>query len=136
MVKRLTPRPSRPPTQQAHDRLPYREGVTLETPANPNATAATEGSLVNVGLRKDVRIDRRLRPGVRVTVKLDPRHEPPSRGVAVAPSAPRGEGGLYWGYTTRVAGNLAEVFAGCPFKAGRNWVDAPHDAQPTKMSDG
>lgn len=106
-------------TPQAHDRLPYREGVTLEPPPNPNANAnPTDGSLVNVGLRRDVRIDRRLRPGVRVTVKLDPRHQPPSRGVAVAPSAPREEGGLYWGYTTRVAGNLPEMFAGCPFKVG------------------
>jgi predicted SPOUT superfamily RNA methylase MTH1 len=112
---------------QAHERLPYREGVTLEVPNTSNGsnatapkpdttTTATGGSFVNVGLRKDVRLDRRLRAGVRVTVKLDPRHDPPSRGVAVAPSAPREEAGLYWGYATRVAKNLAEVFAGCPFK--------------------
>jgi predicted SPOUT superfamily RNA methylase MTH1 len=107
------------PNNQAHERLPYREGVTLDMPATPAASPPTNdggGCLVNVGLRKDVRLDRRLKPGVRVTVKLDPRHDPPSRGVAVAPSAPREEAGLYWGYTTRVAKNLAEVFAGCPFK--------------------
>lgn len=122
----MTPHDTTPhKTPQAHDRLPYREGVTLETPANSNAN---EGSLVNVGLRRDVRIDRRLRPGVRVTVKLDPRHDPPSRGLAVAPSAPREEGGLYWGYTTRVAGNLPEVFAGCPFKVGRGW--RPENLKP------
>lgn len=118
--------------KQAHERLPYREGVTLEGPSTPTSTTQPqqqqqpqqqgEGSLVNVGLRKDVRLDRRLRPGVRVTVKLDMRHDPPARGVAVAPSAPREEAGLYWGYTTRVAKNLAEVFSGCPFKVG--WLCA------------
>lgn len=39
-------------------------------------------------------------------------------GKAVAPSAPREELGLYWGYQTRLASGLADVIAGCPFKGG------------------
>ena len=37
-------------------------------------------------------------------------------GTAVAPSRPREEGGTYWGYTTRLASSLKEVFSGCPFE--------------------
>lgn len=39
-------------------------------------------------------------------------------GKAVAPSTPREEAGLYWGYQTRLASGIAEVLSGCPFKGG------------------
>jgi len=110
---------------RAHENLVYREGVTVDTPAN-----SAGGSLVNVGLRNYVHLDRRLKPGVRVTVKLtssDPvggsgqKHQQRPHelsGVAVSPAAPRETAGLYWGYTTRLAKNLTEVFAQSPFKGG------------------
>ncbi len=64
----------------------------------------------------------RLKPGMRVTVQFDEDNARPSKknhtGEAVAPSAPRQEAGLYWGYETRVAGSLGEVFSGCPFPEG------------------
>ena len=44
----------------------YREGVTLDRPAN-------KGTYVNVGLKVDARVQTSLQPGVRVTVKLDQR---------------------------------------------------------------
>ena len=59
---------------------------------------------------------------MRVTVKLDPGDMDPQkrsqRGTAVAPSAPREERGLYWGYATRTAGSLAEVLSDAPWPGG------------------
>ena len=54
-----------PHHMRATDRLPYREGVVVNRPVKDG-----KGSLVNVGLYKDVSIDKRLKPGTRVTVKL------------------------------------------------------------------
>lgn len=67
------------------------------------------------------RIDRQLAPGIRCTVKLDPNDygkTGPLRGTVVSPSAPREDDGTYWGYTTRLAASINEVFDGCPFDGG------------------
>ena len=48
------------------DELPYREGVVLDRPVKNG-----EGSFVNVGLRKEVKVDKHLQPGIRVTVKIE-----------------------------------------------------------------
>jgi methyltransferase len=68
------------------------------------------------------RIDHQLEPGVRVTVKLDPGDTDPTkrstRGTAVAPSVPREERGLYWGYSTRLAASLSEVLTSSPYSGG------------------
>ncbi len=50
---------------RATDRLPFREGVVVNRPVKDG-----HGSLVNVGLQKEVSIDKRLKAGTRVTVKL------------------------------------------------------------------
>merc|ERR1712059_4669 len=39
-------------------------------------------------------------------------------GEVVSPSEPRTSGGLYWGYSTRIADSLSTVLAGCPYKGG------------------
>ena len=44
---------------------PFREGVVLDRPVKMGA-----GSFVNAGMRKEVRIDKALKPGLRVTVKF------------------------------------------------------------------
>ncbi|AWP15503.1 putative methyltransferase C9orf114 -like isoform 2 [Scophthalmus maximus] len=44
----------------------YREGIVLDRP-----TKQGQGSLVNCGMRKDVRIDKQLQSGLRVTVQLN-----------------------------------------------------------------
>lgn len=44
----------------------YREGVTLNRP-----TKNGKGSFVNAGMRKEVRIDKEIKPGIRVTIKID-----------------------------------------------------------------
>jgi len=97
------------------DACPFREGVTLDRP-----TKAGEGSLVDCGLPQELLLDRRLKPGVRVTVELDPETSTKRvpRGRAAAPSAPRERAGLYWGYAVRLAGSLGDVFAECPFPEG------------------
>jgi methyltransferase len=44
----------------------YREGVVVDRPLKDK-----EGSHVNVGLQKEVVVDKRIQPGIRVTVKID-----------------------------------------------------------------
>ena len=55
-----------PHHMKVDDDMPYREGVVLERPARKGY-----GSSVNVGMRKEVRIDRTIKPGLRVTVKMN-----------------------------------------------------------------
>ena len=38
------------------------------------------GTMVDVGLRRDVRIDYTLKPGVRVTLQLPPNQDQPAKG--------------------------------------------------------
>ena len=91
--------------------------------------STAEGSLVNVGLRSEVVIERFLKAGVRTTVQLEPtsgrQHGASSssrggpqqygRGTPVSPNTPRETYGIYWGYQTRVAKSLGEVFSSCPY---------------------
>ncbi|KPP63017.1 hypothetical protein Z043_118753 [Scleropages formosus] len=105
----------------------FREGVVLDRPSKPG-----KGSFVNCGMRKEVQIDKLLQAGLRVTVRLRKTqktalqscallHSTDSRfykGVVVAPHVPRTEGGLYWGYSVRLASCLSNVFAECPHKEG------------------
>ena len=68
-------------------------------------------SMVDVGLHKSVSIDHKLEAGVRVTVKFPPSAKSfkSMKGTVVSPDEPRTKGGLYWGYTVRVANSLSEV---------------------------
>ncbi|XP_062268703.1 putative methyltransferase C9orf114 homolog [Platichthys flesus] len=94
----------------------YREGIVLDRPTKPG-----QGSLVNCGMRKEVRIDKQLQSGLRVTVQLNEAQNQESKiskGVVVAPHVPRSEGGLYWGYTVRLASCLSAVFTESPYKEG------------------
>lgn len=36
-------------------------------------------------------------------------------GTVVAPSVPRQEAGIYWGYSVRIAHSLGQVFTQCPY---------------------
>jgi predicted SPOUT superfamily RNA methylase MTH1 len=84
------------------------------------AAAPGEGSYVHVGLGKDVVLDRRIQPNVRVTVKLDPstRHQRVIRGSAVSNREPREKHGTYWGYSVRMASGLQSLLDECPFEGG------------------
>lgn len=94
----------------------FREGVVLDRPSKPG-----KGSFVNCGMRKEVQIDKQLKMGLRVTVQLNKSQNKEGRvykGVVVAPHVPRTEGGLYWGYSVRLAPCLSAVFTECPYKDG------------------
>ncbi|XP_017883952.1 putative methyltransferase C9orf114 homolog [Ceratina calcarata] len=93
----------------------YREGVITNKPVK-----AAKGSHVNVGLLNDVRVDKVLTTGIRVTVKI-PEGQSNSKklkGFIVPPDVPRSNTGIYWGYSVRLADNLTEVLTQCPYKDG------------------
>eukprot|EP00743_Colponemidia_sp_Colp-15_P005948 GILK01006394.1.p1 GENE.GILK01006394.1~~GILK01006394.1.p1 ORF type:complete len:372 (+),score=46.71 GILK01006394.1:45-1160(+) len=87
------------------EQVKYREGVVLDRP-----TSSGEGSWVNCGMRKDVKIDKRLKTGVRVTVEILQEKKRYVQGRAVSPSTPKEQDGLYWGYQTRVAETFSQLF--------------------------
>ncbi|KAK3928521.1 Putative methyltransferase C9orf114 [Frankliniella fusca] len=91
----------------------FREGIVINQPAK-------SGCYVNVGLLKNVKVDRPLQPGVRVTVEMLPSPPESKRlfGRVVPPSRPKKETGVYWGYSVRLASSFNAVFTECPFKDG------------------
>ncbi|XP_021048505.1 putative methyltransferase C9orf114 homolog [Mus pahari] len=94
----------------------FREGVVVDRP-----TKAGHGSLVNCGMKKEVKIDKKLEPGLRVTVRLNQQQLPECKtykGTVVSSQDPRTKAGLYWGYTVRLASCLSAVFAEAPFQDG------------------
>jgi len=93
----------------------FRDGVVLDS-----CHKSSGNSLVNVGLKKNCVVDKKVSPNVRVTVELELESEEKNliRGKVVAPSAPRTQKGLYWGYMVRLAEKLSHVFTKCPFKGG------------------
>lgn len=93
----------------------YREGVVVNKPVKND-----KGSYVNVGLLKDVLIDKVLTPGLRCTVKLLPEVENSKKlkGTVVPPTTPREETGTYWGYSVRIAKSISQVFSQCPYRDG------------------
>uniref|UniRef100_A0A1B6KQ83 Uncharacterized protein n=1 Tax=Graphocephala atropunctata TaxID=36148 RepID=A0A1B6KQ83_9HEMI len=104
------------------EEFPYREGVVSEQPSK-------NGSLVNVGLLKNVCVDKTLAPGVRVTVKLLPQKEgaKKSYGSVVPPSQPKTELGVYWGYSVRIAKSLSDVFTKSPYQEGYDFTIGTSD---------
>ncbi|KDP40140.1 hypothetical protein JCGZ_02138 [Jatropha curcas] len=98
-----------------HEWATFREGVTLNGKA-PNFV----GTLVDVGLSKNVVIDQVLEPGIRVTVAMGTNRnldaDLPRQVVSL--SKPREEAGMYWGYRVRYASNISSVFNNCPYKGG------------------
>ncbi|XP_077866683.1 28S rRNA (uridine-N(3))-methyltransferase-like isoform X2 [Saccoglossus kowalevskii] len=99
------------------DECEFREGVVLDRPVKGG-----KGSFVNAGLRKEIRIDRQLRDGLRVTVRLDNKQTDEDRryytGKVVSPRCPCTDRGLYWGYTVRLASSLSKVFTESSYKNG------------------
>jgi len=100
----------------------YREGVTIDKPVKQGA-----GSFVTCGLRKDVKIDKHIKPGVRVTVELDldlinsNENVKNYKGKVVSPRQPREKHGLYWGYQIRLAKSISDVFKQSSFGAKANY---------------
>ncbi|KAF4315365.1 hypothetical protein BBO99_00009361 [Phytophthora kernoviae] len=101
---------------RAHEWSVYREGVVTDRPLKDK-----EGSHVYVGLQREVVVDKRITPGIRVTVKIDEASKDFKKkmvGKLVSSAEPREQLGVYWGYTTRFATSLSNVWTDCPFPGG------------------
>ncbi|XP_008775373.2 putative methyltransferase C9orf114 homolog [Phoenix dactylifera] len=100
-----------------HEWSLYREGVTLEG-------NHLKGTLVDVGLSKNVVVEQAIEPGQRITVAMGTNRNIESDCLkkVVTPSIPREQMGLYWGYKVRYASNLSCVFKNCPFKGGYDHI--------------
>lgn len=57
-------------------------------------------------------VDKKIKPGVRVTVKKQMVAGGKYKGLIVSPSTPRTQSGLYWGYQVRFASSFKKVFQG------------------------
>ncbi|XVF28905.1 hypothetical protein REPUB_Repub15cG0073000 [Reevesia pubescens] len=98
-----------------HEWSPYREGVTLKQRAT-----STVGTMVDVGLDKNIVVDQVLEPGIRVTVAMGTNQNLDSdepRQV-VSSSKPREKTGKYWGYEVRYASDISSIFMDCSYKGG------------------
>ncbi|KAM7205262.1 putative RNA methyltransferase [Rhypophila sp. PSN 637] len=91
--------------------MPYREGLTLDTPPRGG-----KGTVVDIGMPSTVTINDTIPPKTRLTLKmpLD------KSGVAepVHPAAPRTDAGYFWGFTVRKASTLSNVFTQSPYEDG------------------
>ncbi|KAL8486362.1 hypothetical protein ACS0TY_022682 [Phlomoides rotata] len=97
-----------------HEWASYREGITRD-----KIDRGSTGTLVDVGLSKNVMVEQVLEPGTRVTVEMGTNRNldaGPSRKI-VPSSRPREEG-MYWGYKVRYAANISSVFKHCPYQGG------------------
>uniref|UniRef100_A0A804R1X8 Uncharacterized protein n=1 Tax=Zea mays TaxID=4577 RepID=A0A804R1X8_MAIZE len=94
-----------------HEWSEFREGVTLES--DPS-----KGTLVDVGLSKNVLVEQKLEPGKRVTVAMGTNRDLTTACIrkVVPPSTPREQMGSYWGYKVRYTSNLSGVLKNSPFK--------------------
>ncbi|KAI9857684.1 MAG: hypothetical protein M1813_008105 [Trichoglossum hirsutum] len=81
-------------------------------------------AVVDAGLNRKIliRTQSSIPPNTRITLHLPPSSPPhshtPIRAEPTHPSAPRTSTGYYWGYTTRLAGSLSDVFTECPHATG------------------
>lgn len=63
-------------------------------------------------------MDKKLEPGIRVTVKRQNNSECGKKlfGKVVSPETPRTESGLYWGYQVRYADSFRKILTGISFQ--------------------
>ncbi|XP_041001036.1 putative methyltransferase C9orf114 homolog isoform X1 [Juglans microcarpa x Juglans regia] len=101
-----------------HEWAPYREGVTLKE------RSTGSGTLVDVGLSKNIVINQVMEPHKRVTVAMgiDRNLDADLPREIVSSSKPREEAGIYWGYRVRYASNINSVFKDCQFKGGYDHI--------------
>ena len=104
---------------------PYREGCVLDRPVNG------EYSWVNIGLNKDCKIDQKLPPKTRVTVKLNENNFNNKlkyyTGTPVSMSEPFLKNGTYWGYVVRVCETYKDIFKDSIYEEGYDFVIGTSD---------
>ena len=90
---------------------PYREGCVINRPVKEGVNS----SWVNIGLKKDCKINQRLPEKTRLTIKLNEKGFDNKlkyySGEPVSMSEPLEKLGLYWGYIVRVCENFNEIFS-------------------------
>ncbi len=104
---------------------PYREGCVLDRPVNG------EYSWVNIGLNKDCKIDQKLPPKTRVTVKLNENNFNNKlkyyTGTPVSMSEPYIKNGTYWGYVVRVCETYKDIFNDSIYDEGYDFIIGTSD---------
>ena len=104
---------------------PYREGCVLDRPVSG------EYSWVNIGLSKDCKINQKLPPKTRVTVKLNENNFDYKlkyyTGTPVSMSEPFLKNGTYWGYVVRVCETYKEIFSDSIYEGGYDFVIGTSD---------
>ena len=104
---------------------PYREGCVLDRPVNG------EYSWVNSGLNKDCKIDQKLPPKTRVTVKLNENNFNNKlkyyTGTPVSMSEPYIKNGTYWGYVVRVCETYKDIFNDSIYDEGYDFIIGTSD---------
>ncbi|KAL4729226.1 hypothetical protein ACLX1H_003637 [Fusarium chlamydosporum] len=93
------------------DYFPYAEGVAIA-----GQTSTGHGTLVECGSENPVEIEAKIPPKTRITLKFP--EDESQFPEPVHPTAPRTEGGYYWGYTVRRASSLSNVFTESPYENG------------------
>ncbi|EPS65811.1 hypothetical protein M569_08966, partial [Genlisea aurea] len=96
-----------------HEWALYREGITLKK-VDHNSL----GTLVDVGLSKNIMIDQVLEPGKRVTVEMGEDRDLSAGPRKIVPRSRPKEEGMYWGYQVRYAPAISSVFKKCPYQGG------------------
>ena len=104
---------------------PYREGCVLDRPVSGDY------SWVNIGLNKDCKINQKLPPKTRVTVKLNESNFNPKlkyyTGSLVSMSEPFIKNGTYWGYVVRVCETYNDIFNNSIYKEGYDFIIGTSD---------
>ena len=104
---------------------PYREGCVLDRPVNG------EYSWVNIGLNKDCKINQKLPPKTRVTVKLNEKNFNNKlkfyTGTPVSMSEPFIKNGTYWGYIVRVCETYKDIFNDSIYEDGYDFIIGTSD---------
>ena len=100
-------------------------GKGSKKPKKGRAKESQTTNLVDVGFPTPVSLPVEIPLRTRVTVRFSTESAPssfpseaPSTATPVAPTAPREEGGYYWGFSVRQAPSLSAVFTESPFPDG------------------
>jgi predicted SPOUT superfamily RNA methylase MTH1 len=86
----------------------YREGVVLKRPFKNES-----GSWVDIGLKKDCKIETSIQPGTRVSVKIENYLETNPKaykGIVVSPNSIQKQTNYFWGYNVEYAYTFSDVF--------------------------
>ena len=129
---------------RANDVCPYREGMSIRDPDQPEKEGVgdrheeNQGSkkkpkksrethnlaieetthFIDVGFPTPVQVSTPVPLNNRLTIHFTDPTDENSASIIVQPSAPREKDGYYWGYSLRAASSISSVLTECPFDGG------------------